>query len=88
VTKLVGAYIGARGMTRPESLFVAVGMVPRGEVGIIVASIGIGAGALGEEAFALIVGMAILTTVIVPPVLRVLAPRLPEAPESGSGAHG
>jgi Kef-type K+ transport system membrane component KefB len=82
VTKLVGAYIGARGMTRPESLFVAVGMVPRGEVGIIVASIGIGAGALGEEAFALIVGMAILTTVIVPPVLRVLAPRLPEA---GSG---
>jgi Kef-type K+ transport system membrane component KefB len=82
VTKLVGAYIGARGMTGPESLFVAVGMVPRGEVGIIVASIGIGAGALGEEAFALIVGMAILTTVIVPPVLRVLAPRLPEA---GSG---
>jgi Kef-type K+ transport system membrane component KefB len=88
VAKLVGAYVGARGMTRPESLFVAVGMVPRGEVGIIVASIGIGAGALGEEAFALIVGMAILTTVIVPPVLRVLAPRLPEAAESGSGTHG
>jgi Kef-type K+ transport system membrane component KefB len=80
VTKLVGAYAGAGGMTRPEALFVAVGMVPRGEVGIIVASIGIGAGALGDEEFALIVGMAILTTVIVPPVLRVLAPRLPDEP--------
>jgi Kef-type K+ transport system membrane component KefB len=78
LTKLVGAYAGARGMTRAEATFVAVGMVPRGEVGIIVASIGITAGALGQEAFALIVGMAILTTVIVPPVLRVLAERLPD----------
>jgi Kef-type K+ transport system membrane component KefB len=77
-TKAVGAYAGARGLTRSEALFVAAGMVPRGEVGIIVAGIGIGAGALGEEAFALIVGMAILTTVIVPPVLRSLATRLPE----------
>lgn len=78
VTKLVGAYAGARGMTRSEAVFVAAGMVPRGEVGIIVAGIGIEAGALGNEAFAVIVGMAILTTVIVPPVLRVLARSLPE----------
>lgn len=33
---------------------------------------------LGDEEFGLIVGMAILTTVIVPPVLRMLAPRLPD----------
>ncbi|MGL6279676.1 MAG: cation:proton antiporter, partial [Gaiella sp.] len=80
-TKALGAFAGARGLTRPEALFVAVGMVPRGEVGIIVVGIGIGAGALGVEAFALIVGMAILTTVIAPPVLRALAARLPEEPE-------
>jgi len=78
VTKVVGAYAGARGMSRSEAIFVAAGMVPRGEVGIIVAGIGIEAGALGDEAFAIIVGMAILTTVVVPPVLRVLARRLPD----------
>lgn len=78
VTKLLGAYAGARGLSRSEALFVAAGMVPRGEVGIIVAGIGIEVGALGNETFAIIVGMAILTTVVVPPVLRVLARRLPD----------
>jgi Kef-type K+ transport system membrane component KefB len=64
-------------------------MVPRGEVGIIVASIGIGVGALGDEEFALVVGMAILTTVLVPPLLRVLAPRLPDEPSVGAAnRHG
>jgi len=78
VTKAVGAYAGARGLTRSEALFVAAGMVPRGEVGIIVAGIGIEAGALEQDAFAIIVGMAVLTTVIVPPVLRLLARKLPD----------
>lgn len=82
VTKVVGAYAGARALSRPEALFVAVGMVPRGEVGIIVAGIGIEAGALGDEAFAIIVGMAVLTTVVVPPVLRALAARLPDIPSA------
>jgi Na+:H+ antiporter len=77
-TKFAGAYAGARGITRSEALFVAAGMVPRGEVGIIVAGIGIEVGALGDETFAIVVGMAILTTIVVPPVLRVLAGELPE----------
>ncbi len=86
LTKAVGAYVGARGLTRSEALFVAAGMVPRGEVGIIIAGIGIDSGALGEEAFAIIVAMGILTTVVVPPVLRVLARRLPEE-SSGPAAQ-
>ncbi len=85
VTKLVGAYAGARGLSRAEALFVAAGMVPRGEVGIIVAGIGIEAGVLGDETFAIIVGMAILTTVVVPPVLRVLARSLPDLPAAAPG---
>ncbi|MDH5332424.1 MAG: cation:proton antiporter [Thermoleophilia bacterium] len=86
-TKLLGAYIGARGLSRSEALFVAVGMVPRGEVGIIVAGIGIDAGALQQEAFAIIVGMAVLTTVIVPPVLRTLARRLPDTRTADATAY-
>ena len=69
-TKWAGARIGARGLESEEARIVAVGMVPRGEVGIIVAGIGASVGAIGDELFAVIVAMSIATTVAVPPVLR------------------
>ena len=78
-TKLGGAWLGARPLGRAEALFVGWGMVPRGEVGIVVASIGAAAGVLDERAFAVIVAMSVLTTLGVPPILRRLAPRLPQA---------
>jgi Kef-type K+ transport system membrane component KefB len=50
-------------------------MIPRGEVGIIVAGIGASAGVLDERLFAVVVGMAVLTTLLAPPLLRrALAP--------------
>ena len=78
VTKVVGAFAGARGLARGEALFIAAGMVPRGEVGIIVAGIGVGIGALSENVYAILVGMAVLTTLLAPPALRALASRLPD----------
>ena len=78
-TKVIGAFAGARGVTRGEALFVAAGMVPRGEVGMIVAGIGVAIGALSDNAYAVLIGMAILTTLIAPPALRRLASRLPDA---------
>ena len=62
----------ARAWARRDALVVGVGMIPRGEVGIIVASIGAAEGVVTDRLFAVIVGMAVLTTLIVPPVLRVL----------------
>ena len=53
-------------------------MVPRGEVGIVVAGIGLTEGVTGDELFAAIVGMSILTTLVVPPVLRALYQRQPD----------
>lgn len=74
-TKLIGSLVGARALGPEESRIVAVGMVPRGEVGIIVAGIGASAGVIDAELFAAIVGMSVLTTLLVPPVLRrLLAP--------------
>ena len=73
-TKLLGGYLGARSLRRREAAAVGVGMVPRGEVGIIVAGIGSAAGVIDAELFAAIVGMSILTTIAVPPVLRRLSP--------------
>jgi len=77
VTKFVGAWLGARSLGKAEAAFVGVGMVPRGEVGIIVAGIGRASGVIGERMFAIVVGMSILTTLLVPPLLRILARRLP-----------
>ena len=70
VTKYLGARLGARGLPAEEANVVALGMVPRGEVGIIVAGIGAAAGVVDEQLFAVIVGMSILTTVAIPPLLR------------------
>ncbi|MCC6618707.1 MAG: cation:proton antiporter [Chloroflexi bacterium] len=75
VTKFAGAFLGAvREGTRRATL-IGWGMVPRGEVGIVVASLGLSAGAIGSEIYSIVVGMAILTTLIVPPFLPALVRR-------------
>jgi Kef-type K+ transport system membrane component KefB len=55
-------------------------MVPRGEVGIIVAGIGNATGTIDAELFAIIVAMSVLTTLAVPPVLRRLSTPTQAAP--------
>lgn len=72
-TKLVPAYLAARGLSRNEAAIVGVGMVPRGEVGIVVASIGAAEGVVDAELFAVVVGMAVLTTLAAPFALRRLS---------------
>jgi Kef-type K+ transport system membrane component KefB len=51
---------------------VGVGMAPRGEVGLIVASIGQSLQAIPHEVFSVVVVMSVLTTVLVPPLLPLL----------------
>lgn len=81
VGKVVGGGLGALSLGRKEALIVGVGMVPRGEVGIIVASLGQQAGVFGAQLYAVIVAMSLLTSVIAPPVLkRLLAGSQPEPP--------
>jgi Kef-type K+ transport system membrane component KefB len=73
VTKLVPAYLAARPLGRTEAAIVGAGMVPRGEVGIVVASIGAAEGVVDAELFAVVVGMAVLTTLAAPFALRRLS---------------
>lgn len=72
-TKLVPAYFAARELSRTEAAIVGVGMVPRGEVGIVIASIGAAEGVVDAELFAVVVGMAVLTTLAAPFALRRLS---------------
>jgi Kef-type K+ transport system membrane component KefB len=70
VTKYGGARLGAGGAAAGDRHVIALGMVPRGEVGIIVAGIGAAEGVVEGQLFAVIVGMSVLTTLLVPPLLR------------------
>ncbi len=91
-TKLGACWLGARSLGPAGALFVGVGMVPRGEVGIIVAGIGKAAGVVDDELFAVIVGMSVATTLLMPPLLRLLAPsihdRRPREPLGHEREHG
>lgn len=70
--KVAGGVLGARAMGRRESLAVGVGMVPRGEVGILVASLGLSLGVVGPDLYGAVIGMSIATTLIAPPLLKPL----------------
>lgn len=84
LTKLVPAYLAARRLGRIEAAIVGVGMVPRGEVGIVVASIGAAEGVVDAELFAVVVGMAVLTTLAAPFALqRLTRPRGRQARTQG-----
>jgi Kef-type K+ transport system membrane component KefB len=74
-TKFVGAFLGALRVGRARATLIGVGMIPRGEVGIVVAGLGLTAGAISGELYSVVVGMAILTTLLVPPLLPALARR-------------
>jgi Kef-type K+ transport system membrane component KefB len=70
VTKFIGGGLGAWGMSRREMAQVGVGMIPRGEVGIVVAQIGLGLGAVSDKFFAAVLFMAVGTTLIAPPLIK------------------
>ncbi|MFC4639611.1 cation:proton antiporter [Deinococcus hohokamensis] len=72
VGKLLGGLLGARTLGPREATLVGLGMVPRGEVGLIVASLGLGAGLIGETVYAEVLLMVLLTTIVAPLVLRAM----------------
>ncbi len=70
----LGAKLSDRSTSKESFNIIGVGMIPRGEVGIIVASIGLnmivdGQPALSSSLYAVIVVMAVATTIIAPPIL-------------------
>lgn len=79
VTKAAGAGLGSLGFGFRSIAIIGVGMVPRGEVGLIVASIGLSMGVVEQRLFSVVVVMAVVTTLIVPPILNWLLRPLVEA---------
>jgi len=73
IGKIVGCYIPARfagKMSHTESMIVGIGMVPRGEVGLIIAGAGLLAGAIGRDLFGAAVAVSVITTLVAPAMLK------------------
>jgi Kef-type K+ transport system membrane component KefB/nucleotide-binding universal stress UspA family protein len=81
--KFTGAFVGGKigGLTARESLALGCGMNARGSTEVIVASIGLAMGALSQNLFTMIVTMAIITTTLMPPMLRKALSNVPMRPD-------
>jgi Kef-type K+ transport system membrane component KefB len=77
LTKVVGAALCARlaGFTTTESARVGIGMISRGEVGLIVASYGLANSLIDRAVFSASVIVVLATTMVTPPLLRLVFPR-------------
>lgn len=76
VGKVIGCGIGARlgGYTFHESLRVGVGMISRGEVGLIVAALELSNGLISQTVYSMMVVMVLTTTLVTPILLRRVFP--------------
>ena len=71
VTKLIGCGLGAAGMGWTNIVKIGMGMVPRGEVGMVVAQMGLSMAVISTEVYGVVVFMAVATTLVTPLLLKV-----------------
>jgi Kef-type K+ transport system membrane component KefB len=70
LSKFVGCGLGALRLGRADAVRIGIGMVPRGEVGMVVAQIGLGMGVIAPHVYGVVVFMAVATTLVAPPLLN------------------
>ncbi len=71
--KMAGGMLGTVRHKFRTMLEVGVGMVPRGEIGLIVGMIGLTTHIIGPKVFTAVVGMAFLTTLVTPPLIQLVS---------------
>jgi len=81
VSKLLGCGLGAWPLGLTEAKRIGCGMVPRGEVGMVVAQIGATMGTISQQAYGIVVVMAVMTTLIAPLLLHWSFRSIVQAPE-------
>lgn len=70
LTKIFGCGIGALDLGWRRAGQVGIGMMPRGEVGIVVAQIGLGLAVIDNKIFGVVLFMAVMTTLAAPPLIK------------------
>lgn len=74
LSKFVGCGIGALRLGRKQALRIGIGMIPRGEVGMIVAQIGLSSAILTRPLYSVVVCMSVATTMVAPPLIQLAFP--------------
>jgi Kef-type K+ transport system membrane component KefB len=72
VSKVIGCGVPLIGEGWPTVFRVGIGMMPRGEVALIVALVGLQTGILSQSTYGIVVIMTVVTTILAPPILRYL----------------
>lgn len=72
ITKFLGAYLGSRffKFTRLSATEIGVGMISRGEVGLIIAELGLKNNIISDNYYSTIIASIILTTILAPLLLK------------------
>lgn len=70
LSKFIGCALGAASRGERTAMIVGAGMVPRGEVGIVVAMIGLNMGTIGQASYSVIVLVSIVTTLYAPFLIK------------------
>jgi Kef-type K+ transport system membrane component KefB len=78
ISKFVGCGLGAWGLGKADALRVGVGMIPRGEVGMVVAQIGLSYGIIQQSVYGVVVFMSVATTIVAPPLIKLAYGNLPK----------
>jgi Kef-type K+ transport system membrane component KefB len=83
VGKFVGAYLGARmsRLTHWEGLALGAGMNARGVIEVVVAMVGLQLGVLTVETYTIVILVAIITSLMAPPILRIAMRRVEHTAE-------
>ncbi|MFK0248229.1 cation:proton antiporter [Amycolatopsis azurea] len=83
IGKFVGAYVGARlsGLNKWEGLALGAGLNARGVIEIVVAMVGLRLGILSVEIYTIVILVAIVTSLMAPPILRFAMKRVEQTAE-------
>jgi Kef-type K+ transport system membrane component KefB len=78
IGKIIGCFIGAllNGFSKKDSFKIGVSMTPRGEMGLIIASLGLTSGLISSQTYSLGVMVVVLTTFIAMPMLKEIFKRV------------
>jgi len=86
LTKLIGGIVGSWRLGKWNSVVVGLGMSPRGEVGIVVAALGLSLALINQEVYAVLLAAVILTTLVAPVLLQWAIPKAPRDERHPEGA--
>jgi len=87
LSKFVGCGLGALRLGAGDAVRVGVGMVPRGEVGMVIAQIGLGLGVIPTPVYSVVVFMAVATTLAAPPLIHLSYRKLIKAGDAAEVFH-